>query len=1082
VLVVRRVLTCALVVLLVGASALPAAAGTGWREELAAERVRVEADAPRDLKADAAARIAALDLAPPLTAAQVEAVATDAATRYADEVRPATRSDAAAAFDHDKTVAAGLQALLNSGRIQDVDALADLLHADRATVAAMIRDVEVLAATSGGAAVEGDLRKARDFLDKADRDWAKGQPVSVMSHLTQAVSRLWAALERLGIRYDAEADGDDDGASDLVELRFGADPLRADTDGDGLTDGFEIFSGVPYLSPLQADTDEDGTGDADEDTDRDGLLARDEQTHGTSELKPDTDGDGVSDGDEVAAGTDPLVPDQVADEVTVSTGDGVAVHLQGSGLSAGEVTITPLPPDSPHLGAAGQVGGAYDITLSGATATGFESARVTLPYDESYTGDPADLRVFVYDTGEHLWLPAAIDQDVDPVSRTVTSEVPHFSVFALFNIRNWATTWTGIGGSCQPRGGTGDIVFVDVAFTLDSSGSMTTNDPLGLRRTAAKSFVDALLPEDRAAVVDFDDGARLLQPLTHDKDAVKAAIDMVDDVGGTNIGAGVNLAVTVLELAPPAEGGDTRAKIVILLTDGQGSYSHALTDRAVAAGITIYTIGLGSDVDAALLTEIAERTGGSYYAVADATDLPEVFREISEDTGDSGVDSDGDGLTDCQEERGVAGRGGRVFTSNPQVPDTDGDGLLDGEEIGPRRTLGELDILWWEDLLEGTDIGDLAFHTVHSDPRAADSDGDGLPDPAEADLSTDAFDADSDNDGLSDATEIDLGTDPTDRDTDRDRHDDGYEHAHRDDGFDPLVYDVPMSGWDYAGEFARGLICGEACPSDTIPWLLGNLAGGASSAIPVIGWITGTLADIRDAIASAIRGEWVGAGLSIAGLVPYAGDAGAVLGKVGRFAARNADKADEIAVAVLKAIDLPPSVQLDVLRRVYRSGVVDELLQRGVGQGALVRLATGRVDLEVLADGLRRSTAPRVGSAPFFSSWRDAEEFVRRATGGVPKYFPTDPLGRGRFIDSCTGCDVLGEGIAREVKSGYVRYSSRIEQQIRKDAELLARGQVARVEWHFVASASSNSLGADPRVLDLLDQHGIPYTIYPPGG
>ena len=216
--------------------------------------------------------------------------------------------------------------------------------------------------------------------------------------------------------------------------------------------------------------------------------------------------------------------------------------------------------------------------------------------------------------------------------------------------------------------------------------------------------------------------------------------------------------------------------------------------------------------------------------------------------------------------------------------------------------------------------------------------------------------------------------------------------------------------------------------------------------------------------------------------MPYAGDAGAVLGKVGRFAARNADKADEIAVAVLKAIDLPPSVQLDVLRRVYRSGVVDELLQRGVGQGALVRLATGRVDLEVLADGLRRSTAPRVGSAPFFSSWRDAEEFVRRATGGVPKYFPTDPLGRGRFIDSCTGCDVLGEGIAREVKSGYVRYSSRIEQQIRKDAELLARGQVARVEWHFVASASSNSLGADPRVLDLLDQHGIPYTIYPPGG
>ena len=156
-----------------------------------------------------------------------------------------------------------------------------------------------------------------------------------------------------------------------------------------------------------------------------------------------------------------------------------------------------------------------------------------------------------------------------------------------------------------------------------------------------------MLDQDKGTVVDFDDGARLLQALTSDKAAMKAAIDQIDESGGTNIGAGVRVGLNELANTPD----DERGQIMILLTDGVGSYDPLLTVAAGNAGVTVYTIGLGTDIDEPLLRTIAEQTGGSYQQVDDASDLPEVFREIEEDQGDDGTDTDEDGLTDCEEEQ-----------------------------------------------------------------------------------------------------------------------------------------------------------------------------------------------------------------------------------------------------------------------------------------------------------------------------------------------------------------------------------------------------------------------------------------------
>ncbi|NTU98480.1 hypothetical protein HGA64_00520 [Candidatus Falkowbacteria bacterium] len=57
-------------------------------------------------------------------------------------------------------------------------------------------------------------------------------------------------------------DSDKDGLSDTLEISYGTDSFKADTDGDGLKDGEEITG--YQTDPKNADTDKDGHGDGEE--------------------------------------------------------------------------------------------------------------------------------------------------------------------------------------------------------------------------------------------------------------------------------------------------------------------------------------------------------------------------------------------------------------------------------------------------------------------------------------------------------------------------------------------------------------------------------------------------------------------------------------------------------------------------------------------------------------------------------------------------------------------------------------------------------------------------------------------------
>lgn len=127
------------------------------------------------------------------------------------------------------------------------------------------------------------------------------------------------------------------------------------------------------------------------------------------------------------------------------------------------------------------------------------------------------------------------------------------------------------------------------------------------------------------------------------------------------------------------------------------------------------------------------------------------WKEIEMGTNPESPDTDGDGLTDLEETE--------TTKTNPTLADTDSDGLTDSDEL----------------------MGSLGYIT---NPLIGDTDGDGLSDGNEVlreTFPTNPLASDTDGDGLSDLNEIVLGINPTSADTDGDGLGDADEIRH---GFD----------------------------------------------------------------------------------------------------------------------------------------------------------------------------------------------------------------------------------------------------------------------------------------------------------
>jgi hypothetical protein len=155
---------------------------------------------------------------------------------------------------------------------------------------------------------------------------------------------------------------------------------------------------------------------------------------------------------------------------------------------------------------------------------------------------------------------------------------------------------------------------------------MSVNDPARQRLDASKAYINTALPGDEIGAVGFEDYGYTIAPMA----LMPAGATTLSNVletnvfagGGTNIGAGLSTACSLLDDASlPVQ------RAAILLTDGDGGYSDeaaCFADR----GWRVFTVGLGSGVNDALLQTIATTTGGVYQAVPSAQNLQCEFQKI----------------------------------------------------------------------------------------------------------------------------------------------------------------------------------------------------------------------------------------------------------------------------------------------------------------------------------------------------------------------------------------------------------------------------------------------------------------------
>ncbi|HQT45241.1 MAG TPA: VWA domain-containing protein, partial [Candidatus Micrarchaeota archaeon] len=73
-------------------------------------------------------------------------------------------------------------------------------------------------------------------------------------------------------------------------------------------------------------------------------------------------------------------------------------------------------------------------------------------------------------------------------------------------------------------------------------------------------------------------------------------------------------------------------KVAVLLTDGQSNSGDSVNGAVYARdnNVTVYTIGLGNDVDPVELTNIALLTYGKYYFAPDAATLNYIYTHIGQ--------------------------------------------------------------------------------------------------------------------------------------------------------------------------------------------------------------------------------------------------------------------------------------------------------------------------------------------------------------------------------------------------------------------------------------------------------------------
>ncbi len=639
-----------------------------------------------------------------------------------------------------------------------------------------------------------------------------------------------------------DADSDDDGVRDGNEPNYAADsdgdglinPLDPDSDNDGLFDGTELGvisadlgpgtntgagnfipdgdGGATTTNPLRADSDGGGVTDGAEDSDRDGVVDAGEgdpnDPSDDSPAPPDADGDGLTDAQEVVLGTDPMDADSDDDGVL----DGAELNYGSDG--DGDGLINALDPDSDN-------DGLYDGTELGVTEDdlgpdtnlaeghfipdGDGGATTTSPLlgdsdgggvpdgteDPNRNGvvdageldpnDPADDAVAPVDTDgdglsdaqelELMTDPGDADSDDDGL---LDGGEPNFADDSdgdgVINALDPDSDNDGLLDGTEVGIVEADLhPDTDVGaghFIPDGDGGATTTSPVDADSDDG-GLLDGIEDSNANGVIDAGEtdpnlGADDDLNEDSDGDGIRDQEEGVRDSDGDGTPDFLDLDSDGDSISDSQEAGDGDLSTPAIDSDGDGAPDYldldsdgdSISDRHEAGDADLATPPIDSDGDGA---------PDSHDLDSDGDKISEPDEAGDDDLATPPIDTDGDGTYDFQDPdsdgdgKSDVVEGGDTDSATPPI-DTDGDGVPDFQDVDS----------------DNDGVADRVDNCILvQNPEQLDTDLDGLGDRCEDDFDQDAVDdsndnctsvvnpaqEDADGDGLGDACDADADGD-----------------------------------------------------------------------------------------------------------------------------------------------------------------------------------------------------------------------------------------------------------------------------------------------------------------------------------
>ncbi len=409
------------------------------------------------------------------------------------------------------------------------------------------------------------------------------------------------------LKYDENNDEDADGIINSKEVENSTAINLIDSDGDGLSDYYEL--NVSKTSPTISDSDEDG----------------------------------INDGNEILLQLDPLSKNEdtnlkynFSDEKT-----GTQIEITGkeniASTTVNEYKLDNISSINKNISPVYQIHSEGEIS----------DAIIKLKYNkETITSagiNESNLGIYRVDMKANEF--EKIDSNLDTQNSIISCNVNELGMYFIGDT-------TTISKS----------ISTELMFVIDNSGSMYSSEEVSgsaendvdfKRVDLSNKIIDKLEGHYKFGAGKFTFEYTSLSGMTENKSQVKEQLNSIKSVvekfTGTYIGNAISEGVKAFSNQ------DIARKYMILLTDGKDStdvqgYDKDKITKAIQeakdANVKIFTIGLGQEIEQNTLKNISEQTGGEYYYATNDEILESIFELISAKINYNLVDSNRDNLDD----------------------------------------------------------------------------------------------------------------------------------------------------------------------------------------------------------------------------------------------------------------------------------------------------------------------------------------------------------------------------------------------------------------------------------------------------